>query len=221
MAIDLDGIYAAIEDDRAFDGLADGIATACNTRSAVFVNLMPDGSPSWLQANYWDEAFMATYWQPFIRADPWTETAISVGRFGSAAALDTVMPPEQFVGTALYNDLFRAYGDDTGRCLGVMPASGGEGLMMAIHRAADDAAFTVADEQRLNDVYGHVRRVVSLRKTLASERDRGAKLQDIIDQTGDAILRLDRNLRVVAISATAEHLLEKRDGLGSGPIDLR
>lgn len=213
MAIDLDGIYATIEDDQAFDGLADRIAVACNTRSAIFVNLMPDGSPSWLRANYWDEAFLAIYRQHFIQADPWTELAISIGRFGQAAALDAVMSPDEFVRTSLYNDLFRTAGDDTGRCLGVMPALGREGLMMAIHRAADDAAFTVQDERRLDEVYGHIRRVVSLRRILEAERNQRARLQDIVDQTGSAILRLDRNLRIIAISAAAQRLLEKGDGL--------
>ena len=213
MAIDLDGIYAAIEDDRAFNGLAERIAEACGTRSALLIKLTPDGSTSWLQTNYWTDAFLAEYQRDFIAADPWTETAIAIGRFGRAAALDTAMPPEQFVGTAIYNDLIRVHGDDSGRCLGVVPAWGGEGLMMAIHRAAGGAAFTVREERQLDEVYGHICRVVSLRETLASERDRGATLQDIVDQTGEAILRLDRNLRVVAISAAAEHLLGKRDGL--------
>lgn len=211
--IDLDGIYAAIDDDCAFDQLAGQIAAACGTRSAIFVELTPAGTASFLQANYWDEAFMATYRQHFVHVDPWTDTAIATGRFGRAAALDSAMSPDEFLRTAMYNDLFRPMGDDTGRCLGVMPVLGREGLMMAIHRAAGDAAFTVRDEQRLDEVYGHIHRVVSLRKMLASERAKSARLQDMVDQTGEAILRLDRNLQVVAISAAAERLLEKRDGL--------
>ena len=213
MGIDLDGIYAAIEDDIAFDGLSGRIAEACNTRSAIFVNLTKEGMPTFVQANYWTEAFKADYLQEFITTDPWTRTAIKVGRFGRAAALDGAMLPEEFIHTAMYNDLFRAHGDDTGRCLGVMPALGRDGLMMAVHRAVRDDAFTIAEEQRLDEVYAHIQRVVSLRKTLASARSHGARLQDIVDRSGDAILRIDRDLRVVAISAAAEHLLEARDGL--------
>lgn len=136
-----------------------------------------------------------------------------MGRFGRAAALDAAMTPKQFMGTAIYNDLCRVHGDDSGRCLGVVPALGREELMMAIHRAAGDTAFTVREERLLNQVYGHIHRVVTLRKTLASDRAKGARLQDIVDRTGEAILRLDRNLRVIAISSAAEHLLAKRDGL--------
>lgn len=213
MGLDLDGIYAAIEDDHAFDGLAERIAAACNTRSAIFVALTKEGMPSFVQANYWNQAVMQDYLQHFISADPWTATAVVLGRFGRAAALDTTMLPEKFLRTAFYNDFFRAHGDDTGRCLGVMPALGREGLMMAIHRAAGDDAFTIREEQRLDEVYGHIHRVVSVRKILASERDKGARLQDMVDRSGDAILRIDRNLRVVAISAAAERLLQAGDGL--------
>lgn len=213
MGIDLDGIYAAIEDDRAFDQLAGRVAAACGTRSAILVELTAEGTTSFLQANYWSDAFIADYRRDFVYADPWTELSISVGRFGRAAALDTIMLPDEFARTPIYNDLIRVHGDDTGRCLGIVPRLGREGLMMAIHRAAGDAAFTVREEARLDEVYGHINRVVTLRKTLAAERGRRVRLQDMIDQTGEAILRLDRNLGVIAISAAARRLLEKRDGL--------
>lgn len=213
MGIDLDGIYAAIEDDRAFGQLAGQVAAACGTRSALLIEVTSEGTVSFLQTNYWSDALIADYRRDFVHIDPWTELSITVGRFGRAAALDTIMLPDEFARTAIYNDLLRAHGDDTGRCLGVVPRLGREGLMMAIHRAAGDAAFTIREERRLDEVYGHVHRVVSLRKTLASERNRGDGLQDIVDQTGDAILRLDRNLHVTALSAAAERLLARRDGL--------
>lgn len=213
MAIDLDGIYAAIDDDRAFGQLASQVARACGTRSAI-MTMVHDAAPSMLQANYWDSSLLAAYQQYFVQADPWTQLAVGIGRFGRANALDAVMPPEAFLQTAMYNDLLRASGDDTGRCLGIMPPPGRDGLIMAVHRAVRDAAFTVQDERRLDEVYGHIRRIVSLRRTLAVERGRTARLQDIVDQTGEAILRLDRELRVVTISAAAQRLLERHDGLG-------
>lgn len=210
--IDLDGIYAAIDDDRAFDGLADRIAEACGTRSAILI-LLENNVATLIKANWWDQASLTTYAQHFVHDDPWMALSLHLGRFGHAAALDKAMSPKEFQRTALYNDLIRQSGDDTGRCLSVAPLPGREGVMLGVHRAAGDAAFTARDERRLDEVYGHVHRVVSLRRSLAAERGRGARLQDIIDQSGETILRLDRNLRVVAISAAAERLLEKRDGL--------
>lgn len=212
MRIDLDGIYAAIEDDRAFDGLANRVAEACGTRSAI-LTLLENDAATLIRANWWDQGFLATYAQHFVHDDPWTALSLRLGRFGRAAALDSAMSPEEFQRTALYNDLMRQAGDDTGRCLGVAPPPGREGVMLAVHRAAGDAAFTAQDERRLDEIYGHVRRVVALRRTLAGERARGARLQTLVDQSGAAILHLDRSLRVVALSAAAEQLLEKRDGI--------
>lgn len=212
MRIDLDGIYAAIDDDRAFDGLADRIAEACGTRSAI-LTLLENNVATLVKANWWDQAFLTTYAQHFVHDDPWTALSLRIGHFGRAAALDKAMSPNEFQRTALYNDLIRQAGDDTGRCLGVAPRLGREGVMLAVHRAAGDAAFTAQDERRLDEVYGHVRRVVSLRRSLAAERGRRARLQDLVDQSGEAILHLDRNLRVTAISAASERLLEKRDGI--------
>jgi DNA-binding CsgD family transcriptional regulator/PAS domain-containing protein len=212
MGIDLDGIYAAIDDDRAFDGLAGRIAEACGTRSALFI-LLESNVATLVKANWWDQSSLAIYGQYFVHDDPWMALSLQLSRFGRAAALDKAMSPKAFRQTALYNDLIRQSGDDTGRCLSVAPVPGREGMMLGVHRAAGDAAFTVRDERRLEEVYGHAHRVVSLRRLLAVERDRGARLQDIVDRTGHAILRLDRNLRVVAISAAAERLLAKRDGL--------
>lgn len=211
--MDLDGIYAAIEDDRAYSQLASHIASACRTRSALFMEVREGGAITSVQSNYWDDAFVKAYRQDFMQSDPWVELALSVGRFGRAAALDSLMPPDAFARTAICNDLLRAFGDDTGRCLGIVLAPGNEGPMMAIHRAANDAAFTVHDERRLDDVYDHVRRVVMLRRTLETERCGRTMLQDIVDQTGTAILRVNRDLRVTTLSAPARHLLAKRDGL--------
>lgn len=212
MKIDLDGIYAAVEDDRAFDAVAGRVAEACGTRSALLI-FLENGIATQIKANWWDQAFLTSYAQHFVQDDPWMELSLNLGRFGRAAALDKMMSPEEFQRTAIYNDLMRQAGDDTGRCLGVAPPPGREGVMLAVHRAAGDAAFTAQDERRLDGVYGHVRRVASLRRTLAVERARGARLQNLVDQSGEAILHLDLNLRIVAISAAAERLLEKRDGI--------
>ncbi|MCW0199457.1 helix-turn-helix transcriptional regulator [Sphingopyxis sp.] len=212
MRIDLDGIYAAVEDDCAFDDLADRVAEACGTRSALLI-FLENRVATAVKANWWDQGSLTTYAEHFVHDDPWMTLSLNLGRFGRAAALDKAMSPKRFQRTAFYNDLIRQAGDDTGRCLSVAPLPGREGLMLGVHRAAGDAAFTAGDERRLDEVYDHVRRVVALRRTLAVERARGARLQNLVDQSGEAILHLDRNLRVVAISAAAERLLDKRDGI--------
>lgn len=213
MRFDLDGIYAGIEDDVAFAQLSDRIAESVGTRSAIFVELNAAGSAVAMQMCYWHQDFIQFYAEHFAARDPWTALAINVGHFGRAAALDAYMTPEEFALTEMRNDCFRSFGDDTGRCLGVMPEPGKPGLMVAVHNAERDTAFGDVEAAWLNGVYSHLERVVQLRRMLERQRDLSARLQDLADQSDQALLRVDRNLRVQSLSASAQALLEKRDGL--------
>lgn len=213
MAIDFDAFYAAIEDEGAFRALPEHIARACEARSAVVIDLGTDGAACEIEANHWDKDLLAVYRSEFMADDPWTAAALTMGKFGTAVALDGVLPPEEFVSTPIYNDLFRPAGDDTARCLGVLPVLGRTGLMMAAHRPARDLAFTPDDEHRMDEVYGHVRRILDLRRVLADQRAQSLRLQDLADGSGQAIVRVDAALRIVALSAPAQALFDKRDGI--------
>ncbi len=50
--IDLNGIYASIDDDKAFDQLANGIPVARGIRSAIFAELTMCGTAAFLRAPY-------------------------------------------------------------------------------------------------------------------------------------------------------------------------
>lgn len=213
MRFDLDSIYAAIENDDDFAQLSQRIAESVGTRSAIFVELNAAGTADAMQMCYWSQDFSHFYAEHFAAKDPWTALAINVGHFGRAAALDAYMTPEEFALTELRNDCFRTFGDDTGRCLGVMPELGKPGLMVAVHKAERDTAFGNVEAARLDGVYSHLERVVKLRRMFERQRDRGARLQDLADQSDQALLRVDRTLRVQSLSASAQALLERRDGL--------
>ncbi|NBC35442.1 hypothetical protein GTZ99_02595 [Novosphingobium sp. FSY-8] len=213
MRMDLDGMYAAIDNDGAFQQLSSRIAEAAGTRSAVFVELTAAGAPTSLQANYWDQDVISVYLRRFVAQDPWTALAVDIGNFGRATALDARMSPDAFRQTEIYNDLYRPYGDDTGRCMGVIPHLGREGVMMAVHRAASDEAFSAQDQARLDEIYGHIQRILPLRRAMERQRHRASTLQDLVDQADEGLVRLGRDLRVLALSSAAQRILEQRDGL--------
>ncbi|RVU03239.1 helix-turn-helix transcriptional regulator [Novosphingobium umbonatum] len=213
MRLDLDGLYAAIDDDKAFSTLSLRLAEAAGTRSAVFVELEAGGVPVALQAKYWSDDIVGHYIQDYIHQDPWTALGVKVGRFDRAAALDAIMTPEQFQQTAIYNELYRAYGDDTGRCLAVVPNLAKAGVMLAVHRAASDAAFTAKDQAGLDDIYRHLNRILSLRQMVGHARDKAASLQDLADQSDQGLVRVDKDLRVLGLSARAQQMFDQRDGL--------
>jgi DNA-binding CsgD family transcriptional regulator/PAS domain-containing protein len=197
----------------AFAQLSNRIAESVGTRSAIFVELNAAGTADAMQLCYWNQDFIQFYAAHFATKDPWTALAINVGQFGRAAALDGYMTPEEFALTEMRNDCFRSFGDDTGRCLGVMPELGKPGLMVAVHKAERDAAFTDGEAARLDGVYSHLERVIKLRRMFERQRDRSARLQDLANQSDQALLQVDRNLRVQSLSASAQSLLELRDGI--------
>lgn len=213
MRVDLDGIYGAVGDDSAFGKLSNRIAEAVGTRSAIFFELNAAGVADYMQMCYWGEDFAKYYAEHFAANDPWTHLSIKVGLFGRAFALDAYMSPEAFAQTAMRNDCFRRFGDDTGRSLGVSPHLGRPGLMVAVHKAERDTAFSQAEAARLDGVYSHLKRVIPLHRMLERERAHGAALQDLADQSDQGLVRVDRDLRVLGLSASAKRILEQRDGL--------
>lgn len=213
MQVDLDGIYGAIGDYNAFGNLSSRIAEAVGTRSAIFFELSADRTPDYMQLCYWSDDFTQYYVKHFADKDPWTRLSIEVGQFGRALALDAFMSPEEFAQTAMRNDCFRRFGDDTGRSLGVTPPFGRPGLMVAVHKAERDAPFSPEEVARLDVVYSHLQRAIKLHRLFERERERSATLQDLADQSEQGLVRVDRELRVLGLSASAKGILEQRDGL--------
>lgn len=110
--IDLDGIYAAAQDADAITGLADAIAHACGTRSAMYTRLDAAGRIMDGRMNYWPLDSWTRYYDEDLQgADPWLATAAMAG--GRAIAVDAMLPPEHFVETALYREIMVPIGDDT------------------------------------------------------------------------------------------------------------
>ncbi len=213
MRVDLDGIYGAIGDDAAFGKLSNRVAELVGTRSAIITELNAGGTADYMQLCHWTEDFIAFYGAHFAANDPWTQLAIDVGQFGKAVALDAYMSPEEFALTAMRNDCMCRFGDDTGRCLGVMPRLGRPGLMVAVHKAERDTPFDQAEVARLDGVYSHLERAIHLHRMFERERAHGATLQDLADQSDQGLVRVDRDLRVLGMSETAKRILEQRDGL--------
>lgn len=213
MRLDLDGIYGAIGDERAFGNLSNRVAELVGTRSAIITELNADGAADHMQLCHWTEDLVAYYAEHFAANDPWTRLAIEAGQFGKAVALDALMSPEEFAQTEMRNDCIRRFGDDTGRCLGVMPKLGRPGLMVAVHKAERDAAFGQAEAARLDGVYSHLERAVHLHRMFERERAHCGTLQDLADQSDQGLVRVDRELRVLGLSASAKRILDQRDGM--------
>jgi DNA-binding CsgD family transcriptional regulator len=213
MVLDLDGLYDAIEDDASFGRLAELVAAACGTRSAMIHHLSASGELYFGQINHFPAAAIQLYYDEFARADPWAAAAARTGSFGRAVALDALVPPERFMETALFNEVFRPIGDDTARCVGIISAPGPDMLIIGAQRAAGEAEFDAADAARLDIVYGHVRRILRLRRLLARERAETRTLEQMVNASDRAIIAVDRRMRIRRASAAAERCLDASFGV--------
>ena len=86
-------------------------------------------------------------------------------------------------------------------------------LSIAVHRPLGGKPFDARLIREHDDLFAHVRRVLMLRHLLTAERTRADRLEAILDQSGNALLLVSRDLRVVNASSRAEALLAAADGL--------
>ncbi|WP_157216600.1 helix-turn-helix transcriptional regulator [Flavisphingomonas formosensis] len=210
---DVEQLYAAIEDDRAFYGLSESVAAFCGTRSAVVTHLDSNGALRFGQMNYWPAEAFGRYYSEYLGSDPWRQAAVTAGRMGTPIILDKLLPPSAFLRTPMYNELMKPLGDDTASCLGMFSPPGGDTLIVSVHRPYGAAEFDEGDAERLRALHGHVDRILRLRRLVERERSEARGLRHMVDASGRAILRVDRQLRIHQASAAAVAVLDAADGL--------
>lgn len=216
----LAALYDAIEDDSALAVLAETVAAASNSRSANIHHFVPGGENHFLQMSYYKPEHADLYAAHFVHKDPWLRIAQREKLNGRTVSMDRYISPEEFVRTAYYNDLFRSLGDDTGRCMGSLTKVGRSLLVTAVHRPLGGAAYTPAEETALDEILGHVRRVLHLRRLLTHERTEARRLEHMVEATRAAMLVVDKRLRIVRSSAAAHRILSVRDGLCTRGTEL-
>ncbi len=202
--LDLDEIYAAIDDDGALDRLAEAVGRACNTRSAQLQWRDGESGAAITRASYWPADAWQRYLDEFVDRDPWLPTLAMVG--SGIIMGDALVPPAVVEASALGNELFRPLGDDTARMLGWLSHHSRPPLLMAVHRAGADRSFDGADAERLDTVRVHVERVFATRARLREARRSATEL---LDATGKAVLAVDRDLRVLDCSKAARAHFDK------------
>lgn len=209
----LDAIYSAIECDEGLADLAGNVAGFCGTRSGNVTLVDGTGTVVFGQMNYWRESDCVAYHSHYHGQDPWREIVVAQGGVGRAVATDAIMTPRQFASTAMYNDLIRVAGDDTGRCVGLVLDHDGGTLNMGIHRAGRDTAFDAQDVVRLTEVSVHVRRVLRIRGTLAAAASLSTLLSTMLDNSGQPMVLVDSRLVIRHMTASAKAILDRADGI--------
>lgn len=208
-------LYDAIDDAGALAVLAESIAQACGCRSGHIHHFTPGGATHFHQMSYFDSKYAELYVSSFMTKDVWLHTSQRKGLTGQVLNMDRFIPPDEFAKTELYNELFKAHGDDTGRCMGVLTRIGPSLLVTAFHRPLTGAGFTSEEEAALGEALGHLRRVLQLRRLIADERALTCRLENIIEATEAAMLVVDHDMRILHGSAAALRILNTEDGLSA------
>ncbi len=211
----LETLYSAIDDDGALAVMAETIAQASGCRSGHIHHFTPGGVTHFHQMSYFDTNYAKLYVSSFVTKDVWLQTSQREGLTGRVLNMDRFIPPEEFAKTELYNDLFKAHGDDTGRCMGVLTRLDQSLLVTAFHRPLKGAAFTPKEENVLGEALGHLRRVLQLRRLIADERAQARRLENMVEATEVAMLVVDQSMQIMRGSAAAFQILNSDDGLST------
>lgn len=204
--------YDAIEDDVALARLCETLATDCGGRSATILHFTEGGDKHLVLGSYFSAEQFQLYEDRLSGQDPW-RNQLTAARAGRVFNYDDLISREDYLRSEFYNEMFRAWGDDTGRCMGIGARIGPALLSVGVHRPLGAAAFGPAEMARLQDAFVHLARVAHIRWLFGVERARARQLEAMVAASGAAVLVVDRSLKVLAASPAGLACLDRRDGL--------
>lgn len=211
----IDLIYDAVIDDAALARLPEALAAATGARSAILLQFDGESQPTGISRfGIPDEMYARFVDLGLAEHDIWTTLPAAERRFDQAVLLDDYIDADAFRRTTFFNELYRPFGDDTARCLGVLMRRTSGGLMsVGLHRGYRQSSFGVEDCARLEGLLPHLRRLSEARGRLQAAEARAERLDAALDELpfGLAVCGPDGRLRHA--NARAEALLRGRDGV--------
>ena len=208
----LQDLYDAVDDDGALASFASTVADMCAARSANVI-YTPRAAPPFQQISYFPDEYVEAYVTGYVDKDPWRRVAMAKAVEHCAFALDADVPPERFIESAIYNDLLKRLGDDTGRCMGIEGRFSDGHLHIAVHRPLTGRPFSSADRRKLEETFRHAAKVMQLRVALDGERTLRRRTEAMLNAGGAAVLLVDRALRILGASEAAIAIVDAADGL--------
>ena len=210
----LDDIYDAMTDDQALARLPCALSADVGARSCV-IQLFSDKGD--LVDRYFDyfasEHFEFYAENALYKMDNWQGFARSPDLIGNAVNFDEHIGLDEFRRTLFYNEFFRAYGDDTARCLGGCFPIGEEVVVLGLHRAGGDHPFQPSQLSRTQEMADHLRRLFAARQALGRARCENAELAAALDAPRIGILRVDGRGSLVHANAAGLEILRLADGV--------
>jgi DNA-binding CsgD family transcriptional regulator/PAS domain-containing protein len=206
----LDAIYRTSEDPDAWQEVVDELSAAFGG-SAVALGLLVPGAPHW--AAGMPEAGLVEFLERLVQETPWSNKNMAnrSDRFGD---LSEDLGYIELSNLSLYKDWMKHHG-----LAPIWPGThgilleGGErmgGIM--IFRKEGQPPFTEKEFGYADQFVPHLRRAVSIQRTLQSARQERVALGEAMDRLPTGILILDSHRRVVLQNEAARRIVGEDDG---------
>jgi DNA-binding CsgD family transcriptional regulator len=210
-------VYDAALDDEALATLPERIARFVGGNSCVIQRHDADGSCELLSFNHFGAELAAEYTRHFADSDPWVH-ALTQNSNGTAINVDRYLSRAEYMSSFGYNEFARKNRLDMIHCIGAISPLPGQAIAgFAVHRGLRQSAFDAAEEQKLQALLPHIRRLLMLRARIAMADCKAETADGMFAQLPVAILLLQPDARVVYASAQAMALLACGDGLAWAP----
>lgn len=209
----IDELYDTVGNG-GFAALPGLIAEVGGGRSCTFQVIGPDAKPQVVETSYFPLEMGRFYLDEHIyRHDIWQAQTVRAPR-GRALDLLNYVSDSDYVASRFYQDMIRHFGDDTGRCLGVLlPAPSGGVISIGVHRALKDKPFEQSDVTALNGLLQHLRRIVDTQLRFDHARSLSATWEAALEAMPQAALVVAPGHTVEFANPKARAILCRNDGL--------
>ena len=206
-------IYDAMLDDDVFANLPGRMAEAYGARSCVL--WWSNGPAAEIMAHngYYPDAEMQNYAQNYTAVDLWTIEGTRPQYVNRVMNCDELVSPTDYERSVFYNEWIRGMGDDTFHCLGIAVKTDWGYGFVGLHRGRTQGGFDDDHARAMKSDIVHLRRMLTMRGSIAGARQRAEDAEAVLDAVSDAFITVTRDGRIVHANAAAEAVLRRCDGL--------
>jgi DNA-binding CsgD family transcriptional regulator len=200
---------------QGLSGLPDLLAPMAGARSCAFQVKEPDLRPRVLHTSYFPDQMNIAYVENAIFLDDrWGLCADRHAHQRGAIRVSEMVGQDAYHRSRFYQDFIREFGDDTGRCMGLsLVTPQGAKVQVGFHRAFGSEDFDDIHLANVNDLQGHVARLVDLEFHLASIERTNRSLLETFLALPFAVAIVDDARRVLIASRQAETIFGKNTGI--------
>lgn len=208
-------IYESLMDEDLLDTVPSALADYCGARSAsLLICKSPTELEKMLAVDYFPSDLWVEYQQHFTDKDLWRLRLAALPANQVHDLVPEHISEREFLGSEMYNDLARKYGDDTVHCMGAhIPLPNGCMAVIGLHRALRAGHFDQRLQSRLLRTLPHLKRLVTLWRMFGGTARRAELSEAVLDTLSTCVMVLDSIGRVVYQNHAATAVLQQGDGL--------